>query len=281
MKVVVTGAKGQLGTDLVLMLQKIGIEVVGYGRKELDITNLEEVKQVLNFEKPDVVIHSAAYTKVDLAETKTDDAYLVNAIGTRNIVLISEELGAKLVYISTDYVFDGTTQHPLNEFESTNPVGVYGKSKLAGENFVKEFSSRYFIVRTSWVYGAYGNNFVNTMLKLGKEKDELKVVDDQIGSPTYTLDLTERIIDLIKTEKFGTYHISNSEHCSWYDFAVAIFEEADINVRVIPCSSQEFVRPAPRPAYSVMDHMALRLNGFIEMRHWREGLREFLENDSE
>lgn len=281
MKVLVTGAKGQLGTDIVLMLKKNDVNVVGYGRVDLDITNLNDVRRILYTERPDVIIHTAAYTNVDLAETEVDEAYLVNAIGTKNIAQISEEIESKLVYVSTDYVFDGTKMQPNNEFECTSPLGIYGKSKLAGEQFVKDLSTRYFIVRTSWVYGTHGNNFVKTMLKLGAEKEELKVVNDQIGSPTYTVDLSERIIDLINTEKYGTYHISNSEHCSWYDFALAIFEEAKINIKVIPCSTLEFVRPAPRPLYSVMDHMALRLYEFKEMRNWREALRDFLEIESD
>lgn len=276
MKVVVTGAKGQLGTDLVHLLADKGYEVYGYGREELDITNFDQVKQVITEIRPDVVIHAAAYTKVDLAESEPDQAFLINAYGTRNVVVASEAVGAKLVYISTDYVFDGTATTPYNEFAPTNPLSVYGKSKLLGEQYVRDLHSKFFIVRTSWVYGKHGNNFVKTMLKLAQERDELMVVHDQIGCPTYTVDLANCILELIQTEKYGIYHVSNSGHCSWYEFAKAIFEEAGIEIKVNPCTTKDFPRPAPRPAYSVFEHMALRLNGFKEMPHWRESLKNFV-----
>jgi len=276
MKVVVTGAKGQLGTDVVHLLADRGYEVYGYGREELDITNFDQVKQVITEIRPDVVIHAAAYTKVDLAESESDQAFLINAYGTRNVAVVSEAVGAKLVYISTDYVFDGTATTPYNEFAPTNPLSIYGKSKLAGEQFVRDLHSKFFIVRTSWVYGKHGNNFVKTMLKLAQERDELMVVHDQVGCPTYTVDLSNCILELIQTEKYGVYHVSNSGHCSWYEFAKAIFEEARIEVKVNPCTTKDFPRPAPRPAYSVFDHMSLRLNGFNDIRHWRKALNEFI-----
>ncbi|MEJ9151437.1 dTDP-4-dehydrorhamnose reductase [Bacillus smithii] len=279
MKIVITGAKGQLGTDLVDLLSDKGHKVYGYGREELDITNFDQVHQVISNVKPDVVIHAAAYTKVDLAESEQDQAFLVNAYGTRNVAVASEAVGAKLVYVSTDYVFDGAANTPYNEFSPTNPMSVYGKSKLAGEQFVRDLHSKFFIVRTSWVYGKNGNNFVKTMLKLAQERDELKVVDDQVGSPTYTVDLARCILDLIQTENYGIYHVSNSGHCSWYEFAKAIFEEAGIEVKVNPCTTKDFPRPAPRPAYSVMEHMALRLNGFTEMPNWRDSLKRYLKNN--
>ncbi|KYD19084.1 dTDP-4-dehydrorhamnose reductase [Saccharococcus caldoxylosilyticus] len=276
MKVVVTGAKGQLGTDLVHSLADRGYEVYGYGREELDITNFDQVKQIIGKVNPDVVIHAAAYTKVDLAESEPDKAFLINAYGTRNVAVASGAVGAKLVYISTDYVFDGTANVPYNEFAPTNPLSVYGKSKLAGEQFVRDLHSKFFIVRTSWVYGKHGNNFVKTMLKLAQERDELMVVHDQIGCPTYTVDLANCVLELIQTEKYGIYHVSNSGYCSWYEFAKAIFEEVGIEVKVNPCTTKDFPRPAPRPAYSVFEHMALRLNGFGEMREWEKALQEFI-----
>ncbi|OUM90026.1 dTDP-4-dehydrorhamnose reductase [Parageobacillus thermoglucosidasius] len=278
MKVVVTGAKGQLGTDLMHLLADRGFEAYGYGREELDITNFSQVKQVIHEINPDVVIHAAAYTKVDLAESEPDKAFLINAYGTRNVAVASEAVGAKLVYISTDYVFDGTANKPYDEFSPTNPLSVYGKSKLAGEQFVRDLHSRFFIVRTSWVFGKHGNNFVKTMLKLAREREELMVVNDQIGCPTYTADLANCLLELIQTEKYGIYHVSNSGHCSWYEFAKAIFEETGIIVKVNPCATKEFPRPAPRPAYSVFDHMGLRLNGFKELPNWRNSLKRFLEN---
>lgn len=279
MKVVVTGAKGQLGTDVVQLLADEGIEVYGYGREGLDITNFDQVKQIITDVRPDVVIHAAAYTKVDLAESEPDQAFLINAYGTRNVAVASEAVGAKLVYISTDYVFDGKENKPYHEFSPTNPLSVYGKSKLAGEQFVRDFHSRFFIVRTSWVFGKHGNNFVKTMLKLAREREELMVVNDQIGCPTYTVDLANCILDLIHTEKYGIYHVSNSGHCTWYEFAKAIFEEAGIKVKVNPCATKDFPRPAPRPAYSVFDHMSLRLNNFKNMRNWRYALKDFIINE--
>jgi len=276
MKIVVTGAKGQLGTDLVHLLADRGYEIYGYGREELDITNLDQVKQVIAEVRPDVVIHAAAYTKVDLAESEPDQAFLINAYGTRNVAVASEAVGAKLVYISTDYVFDGTANVPYNEFAPTNPLSIYGKSKLVGEQFVRDLHSKFFIVRTSWVYGKHGKNFVKTMLKLAQERDELMVVHDQVGCPTYTVDLANCILELIQTEKYGIYHVSNSGHCSWYEFAKAIFEEAGIEVKVNPCTTKDFPRPAPRPAYSVFEHMSLQLNGFPNMRLWRQALKAFL-----
>jgi len=192
--------------------------------------------------------------------------------------LAAEEIGAKFVYISTDYVFDGRADKPYREYDRTDPQTVYGRSKLAGEQLVQSLSSRYFIVRTSWVYGKHGANFVKTMLKLAEERDRLKVVHDQIGSPTYTLDLARFLLELVKTDYYGIYHASNSGICSWYEFAKAIFEERRLNVHVEPCTTEEFPRPAPRPAWSVLDHGAIRAHGFEPLRPWREALRHYLQN---
>lgn len=275
MKVAVTGAQGQLGSDLVKRLQAVG-EVTGLGREQWDITDERQCKDVMQRLRPDVVIHAAAYTAVDLAETDADRAYAVNAFGTRNVAAAAEDVKAKLCMISTDYVFDGTGTAPYREYDQTNPQSVYGQSKRAGEILAQTLSSRYFIVRTSWVYGKHGNNFVKTMLKLGREKDRLAVVHDQIGSPTYTVDLSGFLAELIQTERYGIYHASNSGSCSWYEFARAIFEESGISVQLEPCTTEQFPRPAPRPKYSVMDHMAIRANGFTDLRHWREALKAFL-----
>lgn len=275
MKALVTGAKGQLGTDVVLQLQEKGFEVFGFGRQELDITNQEQVNNVLVSIQPDVVIHTAAYTKVDQAEEEPDQAFLVNAIGTRNVAVAAANVDAKLVYVSTDYVFDGTATEPIDEFHPTNPINVYGKTKLAGEQFVRDFHSKFFIVRTSWVYGAHGNNFVKTMLRLAEEGKEIRVVDDQIGSPTYTVDLAERIIDLIQTDKYEVYHISNSGQCSWYEFAKEIFQVAGFDVKVNPCTTNEFLRLAPRPVYSVFEHQSLRMNSFSKMKDWKTALIDY------
>ncbi|PEE78048.1 dTDP-4-dehydrorhamnose reductase [Priestia megaterium] len=280
-KVLITGANGQLGKELVELFSEKCFEVYGFGRDKMDITNQEQVQEIIYTLKPDIVIHSAAHTKVDLAESEPEQAFLINGYGTRNVAVATERVGAKLVYVSTDYVFDGTGNTPYNEFAPTSPLGVYGRSKLAGENFVRDFHSKFFIVRTSWVYGKHGANFVKTMLKLGEEQKELSVVSDQIGCPTYTLDLANSILEIVVTEKYGVYHVSNSGSCSWYEFAKAIFEEAGMAVKVNPCTTKDFPRPAARPSYSVFNHMSLQLNGFQHPRGWRDGLSHFLSEQSQ
>ncbi len=276
MKVLVTGAKGQLGVDLVKAMSRTSWNVYAFGKDELDITNQELVNEKVEEIRPDVIIHSAAYTKVDQAETDVEQAFLVNAVGTRNLAVAAEKVQAKICYISTDYVFNGQADSPYLEHQQTNPLGVYGKSKYAGEELTKTLSTKYFIVRTAWVYGAHGQNFVKTMLKLAKEKDELGVVHDQVGSPTYTVDLANFIIELIQSEKYGIYHGTNSESCSWFEFAKAIFEESNISIKVNPLTTADFPRPASRPDYSVLGNLSLRINGFQPLRPWREALKSFL-----
>ncbi|OPH53096.1 dTDP-4-dehydrorhamnose reductase [Paenibacillus ferrarius] len=277
MKILVTGANGQLGQDVVKLLGK-NHDVYGLGRDELDVTNEDQCLEVLSDLRPDVVIHSAAYTAVDLAETEVEKAYLINSDGTKNIVVASERIGAKFCYISTDYVFDGMVTKPYREDDDTNPQSVYGLSKRAGELYVESLSSKYYIVRTSWVYGIYGANFVKTMLNLAKTRDTLRVVSDQFGSPTYTVDLALFLEKLIQSDFYGIYHASNSGVCSWFDFACVIFEESGVNsIKVEPCTTEEFPRPAPRPRNSAMAHGAILANGFADLRPWREGLRAFLE----
>jgi dTDP-4-dehydrorhamnose reductase len=275
LKIIVTGAGGQLGADVVRLAKDKGWQVYGYARNELDVTDLEAARRIVSGVKPDAVIHAAAYTKVDQAETEQDEAYRVNAAGTRNIALAAEEAGARLCYVSTDYVFDGTADQPYREYDQPHPLSVYGKSKLAGEEFVRSLSSKYFIVRTAWVYGEHGQNFVKTMLRLAREQDELRVVHDQIGSPTYTVDLAEFLLELVRTDYYGIYHATNTGSCSWYEFAQAIFAEAGIDVKVNPITTDQFPRPAKRPKYSVLDHMAIRAHGLTDLRHWREALRAY------
>jgi len=279
LKILVTGANGQLGQELVRLPARPDIEIAGFGRDELDVTDPEQCRNVIGSYKPEVVIHCAAYTKVDQAESEPDEAYRVNADGTRNAALAAEQIGAKFVYISTDYVFDGKANAPYRENDRPAPQSVYGKSKLAGEQWVQSLSSRYFIVRTSWVYGKYGSNFVKTMLRLAEERDRLKVVSDQVGSPTYTLDLAQFLLELGQTDHYGIFHASNTGACSWYEFAKAIFEERGMTVQVEPCTTAEFPRPAPRPAYSVLDHGAIRAHGLKPLRPWREALRSFLQQN--
>ncbi|WP_040204252.1 dTDP-4-dehydrorhamnose reductase [Neobacillus jeddahensis] len=276
-KVLVTGAEGQLGSDLVLSLKMEGYKVYGLGKSQLNISNLDEVNKIVAQIVPDIIIHCAAFTHVDLAEINVDQAFLVNGIGTRNIAIAADHINAKLIYISTDYVFDGQSSTPYHEFSPVSPINQYGHSKLAGENFVRDFHSRFFIIRTSWVYGKQGNNFVKTMLMLAKEKDELRVVNDQIGCPTYTMDLAQCINQLMETSKYGTYHVSNSGYCTWFEFAKEIFQQSNLSPHLIPCSTEEFPRPAPRPKYSIMDHLSLRINDFDPMPHWKNGLERFFQ----
>ncbi|MBP2000701.1 dTDP-4-dehydrorhamnose reductase [Paenibacillus shirakamiensis] len=275
-KIVVTGAGGQLGRELVALLTKQGYAVTGLGRAELDITDAEACREKITSIRPDVVIHAAAYTQVDQAETDVDLAYQVNAWGTRNMAVAAASSGAKLVYISTDYVFNGEGTTPYDEFHLVDPINVYGRSKWEGEQFVRQMHNRFFIIRTSWVYGEYGPNFVKTMLNLATTKDQISVVEDQVGCPTYTLDLGMAISKILRTENYGTYHITGAGSCSWCSFAKAVFEISGLKITVLPVTSHQFVRAAPRPAYSVLEHQALRLNGFKEMRPWREALEEFL-----
>lgn len=277
MKVLITGGKGQLGVDVTSLFQREGHQVWSFGKQELDVTYFDQLKQTVDTIMPDLIIHAAAYTKVDLAEKEWDTAFRINAMGTRNVAVVANQIGAKLIYISTDYVFDGTQKLPYNEFSAVNPQSVYGKSKLAGEVFVQQLCNRFFIVRTSWVFGRAGANFVTTMLTLAAKQPEIKVVYDQVGCPTYAVDLASFLLKLAETELYGIYHVSNCEACSWYEFAKAIFEEAGYkHVHVTPVSTEQFQRPAPRPAFSVLDHMGVRLNGFSSFRPWREALHEFL-----
>ncbi|WP_433945650.1 dTDP-4-dehydrorhamnose reductase [Paenibacillus sp. SN-8-1] len=275
--VILTGAEGQLGRELMDVFRGLGYEVHGLGQRELDITDTEQCFQVLRRLKPDMVIHAAAYTNVDRAESEPDVAYQVNTYGTRNIAAAAESIHAKLVYISTDYVFNGgADQEPFDEFHPTKPMNIYGQSKLEGEKFVRELHSQFFIVRTSWVYGRHGSNFVRTILELASKQESISVVNDQIGCPTYTRDLAQKLEELASSSKYGTYHISGAGSCSWYDFACAIIEFAGLKTAIIPVSTKEFPRPAPRPAYSVLMQRALRLNGFSPLRDWKEALEDFM-----
>nr|WP_154959314.1 dTDP-4-dehydrorhamnose reductase [Paenibacillus xylanexedens] len=281
-RVMVTGASGQLGYDVVKTFEADGHHVLGCDRDQMDITDQQQcMDQILVF-RPDVIIHCAAYTAVDQAESDIDTAFAINAVGTRNITVAAEKVNAKLIYISTDYVFDGIGATPYQEYDQTNPQSVYGKSKLAGERLVQSLSTRWFIIRTSWVFGSHGHNFVKTMLNFMEKRPQLQVVHDQQGSPTYTVDLARLIAELALSEKYGIYHASNAGSCTWFEFAQAIAEEANkqsgfrATAELLPCTTAEFPRPAPRPAYSVMDHMGIRTNGLQAMRPWRKALVAFL-----
>lgn len=274
MKIFLTGANGQLGRELQRRLQ--GADVMATDVQELDITDSTAVAAMLAAYSPDVVIHGAAWTQVDAAEEKVDLAYKVNAVGTQNIAMACKDIGAAMVYISTDYVFDGKLGRAYAEIDATNPLSIYGKSKLAGEVLARQIYDRLFILRTAWLYGD-GPNFVRTMLKLGQDREELQVVNDQHGCPTSTVDLAEAVLRLIQTRRYGTYHAVNGGETTWYDFAKKIFELAgNTKVRVKPVTTAEFVRPAPRPAYSPLDTRLLRLVADSPMRSWEDALSDYL-----
>lgn len=276
MKFVITGVKGQLGYDLVKQLSGGNHEVIGIDRDELDITNEAAVLAYIENVKPDAILHCAAFTNVDAAEEQKEAAYAVNALGPKYLAQAASKVGAKMVYVSTDYVFNGTASEPYEPDQATDPLGVYGETKLAGEEFVKQYLDKFFIVRTAWVYGINGHNFVKTMLRLGEEREEVGVVHDQIGSPTYTVDLASFMIELVQSEKYGIYHATNEGVCSWYDFAVEIFKQAEMNVKVNPLTSDQFPRPAARPSYSVLSKKKIKEQGFTPLRDWKEALAVYL-----
>lgn len=276
MKVVVTGVQGQLGYDLSKQLVAKNHEVIATGRNELDITDESAVYAFIEEVKPDAIIHSAAYTNVDKAEEDEETAYKVNALGAKYLAHAAAKVGSKMVYVSTDYVFNGTATEPYEPDQETDPLGVYGKTKLAGEEFVQQSLDKFFIVRTAWVYGINGHNFVKTMLRLGEEREEVGVVADQVGSPTYTVDLAAFIIELVKTDKYGIYHASNEGVCSWYEFAEEIFKQAGMNVKVNPLTTDQFPRPAARPSYSVLSKKKNVEQGLTPLRDWKEALSAYL-----
>lgn len=276
-KVVITGCNGQLGRELVKQLKNYNYyDIVAADKGTLNISDFDEVNEFINSNKPDIVINCAAYTAVDLCEVEIDKAYMVNSLGPKNLAIACEKIGSKLVQVSTDYVFNGQNKIPYKEDDRTCPNSIYGKSKLLGENFVKEFCSRYFIVRTAWLYGD-GNNFVKTMIELSKNKAEINVVSDQVGTPTSTVDLGKCIIDLVQTELYGTYHGTCEGKCSWYDFAIKIFELMNIKIKVNPITTSEFKRLAPRPEYSVLDNFMLNIVDKNTFRHWEDSLIEYVE----
>ncbi|WP_368658029.1 dTDP-4-dehydrorhamnose reductase [Metabacillus halosaccharovorans] len=276
MKVLVTGANGQLGQEVVKLLQKNNIQCLPCSKEDMDITSKQSVQDKVITFQPNVIIHTAAYTHVDLAETNKDKAFSVNGLGTRNVAEVAEEIGAVVCYISTDYVFDGQSRVPYSEDSQPNPMTIYGKAKYEGEQYVRSICSHYFILRTSWVFGSNGQNFVKTILKLSKEKSSIQVVSDQFGSPTYTVDLAAFIYNLIQTNLYGVYHVTNSGDCSWYDFAKSIVRISGRDVTIEPVDTQSFPRPAPRPKYSVLKHANIQANNLPDLQHWQEALHAFL-----
>ncbi len=278
MKILITGAAGQLGTALVRETDLKGWEAVATDIRELDITDLGKVRRSLEEQRPEVVINAAAATRVDDLEADPDLALRVNALGPRNLAMACRHLNLKLIHVSSDYVFDGAKPEPYVEWDATGPLSVYGLSKLLGENYVRQQCQDHFIVRTAWLYGLPGTNFVSAILaraqQLGPE-EELRVVDDQRGTPTSAPALARQLLVLAATEAFGTYHATCQGEATWYDFARLILQRAGLEVRVSPCATWEYPRPAPRPANSVLANRFLQLEGLDGMPPWEEAFQEF------
>ena len=277
MKVLVTGVKGQLGYDVVKECEKRGIEAIGVDVEEMDITDAAACERVITEAKADAVIHCAAYTAVDAAEDNEDLCRKVNAEGTRNIAEVCRKLDIKMMYFSTDYVFNGQGERPWEPDDPREPLNVYGQTKYEGELAVQELLEKYFIVRIAWVFGVNGKNFIKTMLRLGKERGAVSVVDDQIGPPPYTYDLARLVVDMIQTDRYGIYHATNEGLCSWYEFACQIFKAAGMNqVKVTPVDSTAFPAKAKRPHNSRMDKSKLAENGFEPLPSWEDALERYL-----
>jgi len=309
MRILITGAKGQLGSDLVTVLGEVH-EIVAASRAEFDITNLSAAREFINTGEPDVIIHAAALTDVDACESQPEKAFAVNSLGARNVAIAARETGAELIHISTDYVFDGTKGRPYVEFDEVSPLSVYGQSKLWGEAFVREQTPRHFILRTAWTYGGSGMSFVTTMLRLVSERDEIRVVDDQRGTPTWSMDLARQIKTLLGTEAYGTYHGTSQGSCSRYEFALEIFQLAGYKlsptsdgavslaptpyssllnpdpsspssqhrgpIMLKPVRTADMPRPANRPKDSTLDNLMLRLQGLDIMPPWEEALAKYM-----
>ncbi len=276
MKVFVTGVRGQLGYDVVNELEKRGIEAIGVDIQEMDITNADSVNTVIGEAAPDAVIHCAAYTAVDAAEDNAELCRKVNAEGTQNIANMCKTLDIPMIYISTDYVFDGQGERPWEPDDERNPLNVYGQTKYEGELAVQNTLEKYFIVRIAWVFGVNGKNFVKTMLNLGKTRDHLTVVNDQFGSPTYTYDLAKLLVDMVLTDKYGFYHATNEGICTWYEFACEIFRQAGLDVKVDPVSADQYPAKAKRPSNSRMSKEKLTENGFEKLPAWQDALQRYL-----
>lgn len=278
MKVLVTGANGQLGYDVVKELQYRNIECYGAARADFDLCDFAAAEKFITAYNPDVIIHCAAYTAVDKAEDEVELCRAVNAGGAENIAEICKTIDAKMLYISTDYVFDGTKDGCYEVNDIPNPINVYGQTKLEGEQAVQKILNKYFIVRISWVFGRHGNNFVKTMLRLGKERQEISVVADQIGSPTYTEDLAKLLAEMIQTNKYGIYHATNEGECSWAEFAEEIFKFAGMDAVVKHIAAEEYPTKAKRPKNSRMSKRNLMNNGFNLLEDWKSAVSRYIKD---
>lgn len=276
MKILVTGYTGQLGYDVVKQGMNYKLNMVGVGSSELDITNEDAVSQYIKKLKPDAIIHCAAYTAVDKAEDDKNTCWNVNVEGTKYLAKAARNINAKFMYISTDYVFNGEGKLPFKETDDPSPIGYYGETKHNGEETVKQLLDKWFIVRISWVFGINGNNFVKTMLRLAETRNELNVVGDQFGSPTYTFDLARLLVDMIQSNEYGTYHASNEGYCSWAEFATEIFKKAKKHVKVNSISTEEYPTRAVRPKNSRMSKQKIVDKGFSSLPTWQDAVERYL-----
>lgn len=276
MKILVTGVRGQLGYDVVQEGESRGLEMFGTDVDNMDITDAGQVKRVIEEYKPDAVIHCAAYTAVDAAEDNQELCRKINVDGTRNIAEVCKDMDIPMMYFSTDYIFDGQGENFWKEDDPKKPLNVYGQTKYEGELAVQELAEKYFILRISWVFGVNGNNFIKTMLRVGPQRGEVGVVADQIGSPTYTYDLAKLVIDMIQTDKYGAYHVTNEGICSWYEFACEVFKQAGLDVKVNPLTTAEYPAKAARPFNSRMSKDKLINAGFDMLPSWQDALKRYL-----
>ncbi len=283
-RILVIGAKGMLGKDLMPILHSDfpHDEIVGWDIEEIDIQNEEPTVTQIGKLQPEIVVHLAAYTDVDGCESNEEKAFAVNAEGTLHVARAVSRCQAKMVYLSTDYVFDGNKREPYLESDAPHPLNVYGRSKLKGEQYVQTWAKDALIIRTQWLYGRHGKNFVNSILRQANEKKTLSIVNDQIGSPTHTIDLSEAISVLIQCDANGIFHVSNGDACTWYEFGQKVLELSDLSdVKVIPISSKELGRPAVRPSYSVFSPQKLKKETGFVLRSWSEALRDYLQTNEE
>ena len=274
--ILVTGSTGQLGSDVVKELLKRGYSTLSPNRSEFNLCSEDNIRNYILNSNCESIVHCAAYTQVDKAEDEKDLCIKINATATKHIAKCAKILDIPMIYISTDYVFDGTKDGKYTENDETNPINIYGESKLAGEKYVQEILDKYYIVRTSWVFNINGKNFIETMLRLSKANNQLSIVNDQIGSPTYTKDLSRLLVDMLETSKYGLYHATNEGYCSWYEFANTIFKLANINIDIKAINSNEYASRAKRPLNSKLSKDKLIEFGFKPLPHWEDALKDYL-----
>ena len=274
--ILVTGSTGQLGSDVVKELLKRGYSTLSPNRSELNLCSEDNIRNYILNSNCEAIVHCAAYTQVDKAEDEKDLCIKINATATKHIAKCAKILDIPMIYISTDYVFDGTKDGKYTENDETNPINIYGESKLAGEKYVQEILDKYYIVRTSWVFNINGKNFIETMLRLSKANNQFSIVNDQIGSPTYTKDLSRLLVDMLETSKYGLYHATNEGYCSWYEFANTIFKLANINIDIKAINSNEYASRAKRPMNSKLSKDKLIEYGFKPLPHWEDALKDYL-----